>query len=85
MGVDATTPMELITTVPFALSRNPVYVGIRGTMLGQLLVIGTWPELVIWVVFELLVQLQVRFEEAHMARLHAQHYAEYCVRARRWL
>jgi len=55
MGVDATTPTELVTTGPFALSRNPVYVGIRGTMLGQLLMIGTWPVLAIWAASELLV------------------------------
>ena len=85
MGVDTTTPTDLVISGPFALSRNPVYVGIRGTMFGQLLVVGTWPVLVIWVASELLVQLQVRFEEVHMARLHAQRYAEYCTRVRRWL
>jgi protein-S-isoprenylcysteine O-methyltransferase Ste14 len=85
MGVDATTPTDLVTTGPFALSRNPVYVGIRGTMLGQLLVFGTWPMLVIWTASELLVHLQVRFEEAHMIRLHAQRYVDYCSRVRRWL
>jgi protein-S-isoprenylcysteine O-methyltransferase Ste14 len=41
MGVDAKSRTELITSGPFAVSRNPVYLGIRGTMLGQLLVIGT--------------------------------------------
>jgi protein-S-isoprenylcysteine O-methyltransferase Ste14 len=85
MGVDADTSTDLVTSGPFALSRNPVYVGIRGTMLGQLLVVGSWPVLAIWVASELLVQLQVRFEEAHMARLHTQHYAQYCARVRRWL
>lgn len=85
MGVDAHTPTELITTGPFEISRNPVYMGIRGTMLGQMLVVGTWPVLAIWAMSELLVQIQVRFEEDHMRRLHAQGYAEYCSRVRRWL
>ncbi|WP_207004663.1 methyltransferase family protein [Trinickia mobilis] len=85
MGVDADTQTELVTSGPFALSRNPVYLGIRGTMLGQLLVVGTWPVLAIWLMSELLVQIQVRFEEAHMVRLHAQRYAKYCARVRRWL
>lgn len=85
MGVDAATPTELITTGPFALSRHPVYVGIRGTMFGQLLVFGSWPVLAIWLVSELLVNLQARFEEAHMVRLHAERYADYCARVRRWL
>jgi protein-S-isoprenylcysteine O-methyltransferase Ste14 len=84
MGVEADARTELITSGPFAVSRNPVYLGIRGTMLGQLLVVGTWPVLAIWAMSELLVQIQVRFEEEHMVRLHAQRYAEYCSRVRRW-
>ncbi|TCG10071.1 hypothetical protein BZM27_01055 [Paraburkholderia steynii] len=85
MGVDTRTRTELITTGPFALSRNPIYLGIRATILGQLLVVGTWPVLMIWVMSELLVQIQVRFEEEHMFRLHAQRYADYCSRVRRWI
>ncbi|WP_321910244.1 methyltransferase family protein [Paraburkholderia sp. J11-2] len=85
MGVDSTASTALITTGPFALSRNPVYVGVRGTMLGQLMVFDTWPALAIWTTSELLVHLQVRFEEAHMLRLHAQRYSDYCARVRRWL
>ncbi|MEM5340051.1 methyltransferase family protein [Paraburkholderia azotifigens] len=85
MGVDSRTATELITKGPFALSRNPIYLGIRVTIFGQLLVLGTWPVLVIWVMSELLVQVQVRFEEEHMFSLHPQRYAEYCSRVRRWL
>jgi protein-S-isoprenylcysteine O-methyltransferase Ste14 len=85
MGVDSRTKTELITTGPFALSRNPIYLGIRVTILGQLLVVGSWPVLVIFCISELLVQIQVRFEEEHMLRLHAQRYTEYCARVRRWL
>jgi protein-S-isoprenylcysteine O-methyltransferase Ste14 len=85
MGVDSRTRTELITTGPFALSRNPIYLGIRATILGQLLVVGTWPVLLIWALSELLVQIQVRFEEEHMFRLHVQRYADYCSRVRRWL
>ncbi len=85
MGVDVSMRTELITSGPFAVSRNPVYLGIRGTMLGQRAVVGTWPVLVMWALSELLVQIQVRFEEDHMLRLHAHSYAEYCLRVRRWL
>ena len=85
MGVDSRTPTELITKGPFALSRNPIYLGIRATILGQLLMVGSWPVFAIWAMSELLVQVQVRFEEEHMFRLHAQRYAEYCARVRRWL
>ncbi|WP_328807207.1 methyltransferase family protein [Paraburkholderia elongata] len=85
MGVDVSTRTALVTSGPFSVSRNPVYLGIRGTMLGQLLVVGPWPVLAIWALSELLVQIQVRFEEEHMVRLHAHSYVEYCSRVRRWL
>ncbi|WP_251031335.1 methyltransferase family protein [Paraburkholderia strydomiana] len=85
MGVDLAERTDLVTAGPFAFSRNPIYVGIRGTMLSQLLVFDTWPMLNIWVISELLVHLQVRFEEAHMRRLHKQRYVDYCARVRRWL
>jgi hypothetical protein len=54
MGVNDDARTELITSGPFAISRHPVYLGIRGTMTGQLLVVPTWPVLVFWVVSELL-------------------------------
>lgn len=85
MGVNDNARTELIVGGPFAISRHPVYLGIRGTMTGQLLVLPTWPVLMFWLVSELLVQMQARFEEARMLRLHDTRYAAYCARVRRWL
>lgn len=85
MGVNDHAPTELIMNGPFAISRHPVYLGIRGSMAGQLLVLPTWPVLVFWLVSEVLVQVQVRFEEARMLSMHETRYAAYCARVRRWL
>jgi protein-S-isoprenylcysteine O-methyltransferase Ste14 len=85
MGVNDNARTELITGGPFAISRHPAYLGIRGTMTGQLLVLPTWPVLVFWVVSELLVQMQARFEEMRMLGMHETRYAAYCARVRRWL
>jgi protein-S-isoprenylcysteine O-methyltransferase Ste14 len=85
MGVDDAAHAELMTSGPFAVSRHPVYLGIRATMLGQLLVLDTWPALVFWTVSELLVQAQVRFEEKSMSAHHGERYTAYCSRVRRWL
>ena len=85
MGVNDNARTELIVGGPFAISRHPVYLGIRGTMTGQLLVLPTWPVFVFWVVSELLVQMQARFEEMRMLRMHEARYAAYCARVRRWL
>ena len=85
MGVDDAADGELCTSGLFAYSRHPVYTGIRVTMFAQLLVIGSWPALCLWVVSELLVQLQARFEEEAMQAAHGALYEHYCVRVRRWL
>ena len=85
MGIADGGTGRLHTEGPFAWSRHPVYAGIRLTMLGQLLVIGSWPMLGLWTVSELLVRLQARFEEEAMAERHGARYREYCARVRRWL
>lgn len=84
MGVNDNARTELIVHGPFAISRHPIYLGIRGSMTGQFLVLPTWPVLVFWVVSELLVQMQARFEEMRMLSMHGTRYAGYCARVRRW-
>lgn len=85
MGVDDRHDGELLTSGLFARSRHPVYTGARVTLFAQLLVIGSWPALCLWVVSELLAQLQARFEEEAMAARHGTRYREYCATVRRWL
>jgi protein-S-isoprenylcysteine O-methyltransferase Ste14 len=85
MGVDDSARGRLCTHGPFARSRHPVYLGIRVTMLGQLLVIGTWPALCLWAAEELLVQIQARFEEDAMAARFGSAYQAYRASVRRWL
>lgn len=84
MGVDHAGG-ALLVTGPFALSRHPVYTGIRAMMLGQLLVIGSWPMFAVWLLSEMLVQQQARFEEAAMGASHGSNYAAYSAAVRRWL
>jgi protein-S-isoprenylcysteine O-methyltransferase Ste14 len=85
MGVDDGARGQLCTHGPFARSRHPVYLGIRVTMLGQLLVVGTWPALCLWAVEELLVQVQARFEEDAMVARFGDAYQAYRATVRRWL
>ncbi|WP_321951921.1 methyltransferase family protein [Burkholderia cenocepacia] len=85
MGVDDQVRTDLITSGPFAVSRNPIYLGVRLTLFGQVLLVQTWPVLLCFVVCDLLAQIQVRFEEVHMSNLYPAEYAAYCARVRRWL
>jgi protein-S-isoprenylcysteine O-methyltransferase Ste14 len=85
MGVDERERTELVTTGPFAVSRNPVYLGVRLSLLGQVLLIQTWPAVLFFAVCDLLAQIQVRFEEAHMEASYPESYAAYRSRVRRWI
>jgi protein-S-isoprenylcysteine O-methyltransferase Ste14 len=85
MGVDSQGQGRLCVDGPFARSRHPVYLGIRVTMLGQFLVIGSCPSWCLWGAEELLVQIQVRFEEAAMHARFGSAYQAYCASVRRWI
>lgn len=85
MGIDDDGAAQLCTEGVFACSRHPVYLGIRLTMCSQLLVIGSWPMLTLWVLSELLVQLQARFEEEAMLSRFGDRYLDYRKKVRRWL
>jgi protein-S-isoprenylcysteine O-methyltransferase Ste14 len=69
----------------FGVSRNPIFLSMRVNLLGLLLVLPTTVTLVALVAGELLMQIQVRLEEAHLAGIHGDDYLAYCVRVRRWI
>ncbi|WNC95080.1 methyltransferase [Paraburkholderia sp. FT54] len=63
MGVDDQVRTELVTSGPFAMSRNPIYLGIRLSVFGQVLLVQTWPVLLCFVVCDILAQIQVRLHK----------------------
>jgi protein-S-isoprenylcysteine O-methyltransferase Ste14 len=69
----------------FAISRNPIFLAMRVTLLGLFLVLPSAATLSLLVAGEILMQVQVRLEEKHLASLHGAEYAAYCQRVRRWL
>lgn len=86
MGVDdAAGAGKLYTDGPFARSRHPVYLGIRATLLAQLMVSQSWPMLALCGIGELLAQQQARFEEDAMDAAFGAAYAAYRARVPRWL
>lgn len=86
IGVDDTETTELVTTGPFALTRNPIFAAMATTGLGLGLMV---PNLVAMLGFVLLVvalQLQVRVvEEPYLLRTHATSYESYAASVGRFL
>lgn len=76
----------LLTSGPFALSRNPIYVAM--TLLysgGSLLLNLTGPFCVLPLVLLLMHFGVIRREESYLADLFGQPYQDYLIAVRRWL
>jgi protein-S-isoprenylcysteine O-methyltransferase Ste14 len=84
IGIDSTHATELVQGGLFQRSRNPIFLGMRVTLLGLFLALPNAPTLLILVLGDALMQIQVRLEEDHLGRLHGERYRDYCRRVRRW-
>lgn len=76
---------ELKAAGLFAVSRNPIFLGMRTMLLGVFLVAPNALSLSVLLLGEALIQLQVRFEEAHLEATQGDAYRAYKARVRRWL
>ena len=85
IGIDANTKTQLVTHGIFAISRNPIFLGMRITLLGFFLILPNAMTLTTLVLGEALMQIQVRLEEEYLRQAHDEEYQKYCQRTRRWL
>ena len=84
IGVDP-QKTELKAKGLFAVSRNPIFLGMRAMLLGVFLVAPNALSLAVLLLGEALMQLQVRFEEAHLEASEGETYRAYRARVPRWL
>lgn len=76
----------LVTSGPYRLSRNPMYVGFAFCYVGVTLWINTlWPLLALPGVIALMNWGVISREEAYLERLFGEPYRAYRARVRRWL
>ncbi len=76
----------LVTSGPYGLSRNPMYVGVSGFMAGLALIANTlWLLAVLPPVWILLRRLVIDREEAYLERKFGEDYRVFAARTRRWL
>jgi protein-S-isoprenylcysteine O-methyltransferase Ste14 len=79
-------PTKLVTSGPYRISRNPMYLGLELVLSGVFFLAKSPFFLIPPIVFFLLINfLQIPFEENLMAKRFGQSYAEYCQRVRRWV
>jgi protein-S-isoprenylcysteine O-methyltransferase Ste14 len=76
----------LVTTGPFAFTRNPMYLGLVLFSVGIALWAGSLPMFLVPVfMFWLCNTIHIPFEEAKMQRQFPDAFAAYTVRVRRWI
>lgn len=85
IGIDKKNRTELVNKGLFAVSRNPIFLGMRLALIGFFLTIPNAITLLTMVLGDVLMQIQVRLEEEHLRNLHGEKYAEFCQKVRRWI
>ena len=85
IGIDAGAQPPLVRSGLFALSRNPIFLGMRLALLGLFLLLPTGATLTILLLGEVLIHVQVRLEEAHLTEALGEEYEAYRRSTRRWL
>mgnify|MGYP001473532230 CR=1 FL=1 len=80
------TPDMLLTTGPFKISRNPVYLGMTIILMGVEILLGSLSALIVPVIFVIIIdRLFIKPEEDVLESLFGERYSEYSKRVRRWL
>jgi protein-S-isoprenylcysteine O-methyltransferase Ste14 len=77
---------DLAIRGPYALVRNPMYLGRYFILLGFLMLLGVWWVLVAYtVVYWFYMDTRVEREERHLRPIFGARYDEYCARVRRFV
>jgi protein-S-isoprenylcysteine O-methyltransferase Ste14 len=84
VGFDENARTELVQHGLFRFSRNPVFLGMLLTMLGLFLVLPNALTLLAAVLTWVVLQIQVRLEEAYLSAVQGAPYQDYRLRVRRW-
>jgi|TARA_B110000483_G_scaffold239149_1_gene317125 protein-S-isoprenylcysteine O-methyltransferase Ste14 len=80
------TPEKLVSTGPFKISRNPIYLGMFMFLLGVAFMMESVSALLIASIFALIINYTwISHEEKKLAEIFGQNWVEYCSKVRRWL
>jgi protein-S-isoprenylcysteine O-methyltransferase Ste14 len=85
IGIDSARATSLVTHGLFGWSRNPIFLAMRLILAGLVLLVPAAITLVLLALAEVLIQVQVRLEEAHLSALHGARYEHYRAHVARWL
>jgi len=85
IGIDQENKSELVTGGFFAISRNPIFLGIMLANAGLFLILPNAFTLLIITLSIISINTQIRLEEVHLLKEHGEEYKTYLERVNRWL
>ena len=85
IGIDEENKTELVTNGFFAISRNPIFLGIMIANIGLFLVLPNAFTLLIIALSTISINTQIRLEEEFLEQEFVGQYVEYKKKVRRWL
>ena len=85
IGIDENSKSELITNGLFAVSRNPIFLGMIMATLGLFLLTPNVWTLVFFILGYVLIQIQIRLEEDFLTKQHGEKYERYKNEVRRFI
>ena len=85
IGIDEENSSELVTRGIFQFSRNPIFLGMRLSLLGLFLVLPNTITFTLLLLGDVLLQMQVILEEEYLLERHGEDYKKYLQKVRRWI
>ncbi|WP_341224779.1 isoprenylcysteine carboxylmethyltransferase family protein [uncultured Arcticibacterium sp.] len=85
IGIDEENKTELVTSGFFAISRNPIFLGIMIGNIGLFLVLPNAFTLLIIALSAVSINTQIRLEEEFLAKEFGEPYNQYKSKVNRWL
>ena len=75
--------VNLMTEGPYRLCRNPMLLGVLIYYAGIVICLGTWQSVTVFVIYFMIIMVQVRREEERLERDFGEDYREYCRRTKK--
>jgi len=85
IGIDEENKTELVTNGFFAISRNPIFLGIMIANIGLFLVLPNAFTLLIIALSTVSINTQIRLEEEFLLKEFGEQYSKYKGRVNRWI
>ncbi|RYF50115.1 MAG: isoprenylcysteine carboxylmethyltransferase family protein [Cytophagaceae bacterium] len=85
IGLDHDAPAPLVTAGLFKFSRNPIFLGMAVALAGLVLLIPGVLTMSCFIAGVILMNIQIRLEEAFLKPIHGADYETFTRNVRRWL